>query len=410
MSLTDADIRNARPSETPQKLTDSNGLYLEVRPNGKKFWRYRYRLAGKENVFAIGEYTHRNDPNHISLADARAARDEARKLVKQGIHPAHNRKAELAVQLDSNLNTFRAIAQSWYSETKTRKGWTDYYAKQVETVMDADVYPFIGNLPIGFVTPGHIATILERVEGRGAATVAILCRQWCGAVFRYAIRKHLVNFDPTAAFLGQIQRPPTKHNQALPMKEIPAFLRKLSGYQGNPETVIAIRLLMLTLTRTKELREATWGEFDLEAAIWRIPAHRMKMRKEHIIPLPRQAVELLTELGRLTGGRELLFPNQRDPNRPMAGTSLNRALEYLGMAGKLSCHCFRSTASTHLNECGFRADVIEKALAHSEKDASRRPYNQALYLDERRTMLQAWADHLDALETGGRVIPLRRAE
>ena len=408
MPLTDAAIRNAKPSDKPFKLTDSHGLYIEIKPNGSKLWRYRYKIAGRENLFAVGEFTEKSDPNHVSLADARSLRDDARKLVKQGIHPAHNRRAELNNQVAANENTFKAVAQDWMTDTQKRKGWTDYYTKQVKTVMEGDAFPVLGSLPISFVTPDHIHTVLDRIEKRKAFTVAILCRQWCSAVFRYAIRKRKATSDPTAAFKGEIRRPDVQHSKPLTLEEIPAFLRKLSGYQGNPETGIAIRLLMLTLARTKELREATWSEFDLDAALWRVPAARMKMRREHLVPLSHQAVDLLTELKRLTGERTFLFPNTRRHDACMPATTLNRALEYLGMRGKLSCHGFRSTASTQLNECGYRSDVIEAALAHAEKNATRKAYNQALYLRERKEMLQEWADYLDGLQAGAKVIPLKR--
>ncbi|RLB81912.1 MAG: integrase [Deltaproteobacteria bacterium] len=412
MPLTDTKIRNTKPSTKPIKLTDSNGLLIEIKPNGNKYWRYRYRIAGKENLYAIGQFTTKLDPNHISLATARTLRDEARKLVKQGIHPAHHRKAELGSQIEANENTFKAVAELWFDYTRNRKGWTENYAKQVKTVLEGDVWPIIGNLPIGFVAPHHIATILEHIEQRKANTVAILARQWCSAVFRYAIRKRKATSDPTVAFKGEITRPDPQHSKPLPRKEIPVFLRKLDKYQGYRETVIALKLLMLTLARTKELREATWDEFDLESAIWRIPAQRMKMRREHIVPLSNQAVELLTELHTRTDTQKWLFPNRRSYGKCMSATSLNRAIEYLGYAGRFSCHGFRSTASTQLNEYGYRSDVIEKALAHAERNLSRKPYNQAEYLQERKEMLQDWADFLDCIKEGkAKINPIcKRAE
>ena len=409
MPLTDSAVRNAKPSTKPIKLTDTQGLILEIKPNGKKFWRYRYRIAGKENLFAIGEFTSKADPNHVSLAEARSLRDEARKLVKQGIHPSHHRKAELNAQVEANENTFKSLALKWFGETKKKKGWNERYSKQITTVFESDVFPVIGSLPIEFVSPDHIATLLGKIEEREAFTTAILTRQWCSAVFRYAIRKRRAINDPTAAFKGEIKRPPTEHSKPLSLEEIPAFLKQLSGYNGNPETVIAIRLLMLTVVRTKELREATWDEIDFEGAIWRIPAHRMKMRREHLVPLSRQAVELLTTLHSLTGHQAWLFPNTRRANDCMTATTLNRALEYMGYGGKFSCHGFRSTASTQLNELGYRSDVIEKVLAHSEKNSVRKAYNQASYLSERREMLQEWADLLDVLKEGkAKIIPIKK--
>ncbi len=408
MSITDSAARNAKPAQKPYKLTDSQGLYIEIKPNGKKFWRYRYRIAGKENLFAIGEFrSNKSDPNHISLADARSLRDEAKKLVKQGIHPAHHRKAQLDAQVEENENTFKFLAQKWFAETKDKKGWSSRYAGQIDTVFQNDIFPVFGSLPIQYVTAGHVSTVLDRIEKRGASTLAILARQWCSAVFRYAIRRRRAEHDPTAAFKGEIKRPPVTHSKPLSMDEIPAFLTKLSGYGGRIETVIALRLLMLTMVRTKELREATWGEFDLETAVWRIPSHRMKMKQEHIVPLSTQAVELLNALYPLTGHKDWMFPNSRRPDIPMTATTLNRAIEYMGYGGRFSCHGFRSTASTILNERGYRSDVIERSLAHSEKNAVRRAYNQAEYLSERRQMLQDWADYLDGLKAGARVIPIR---
>ncbi len=400
--LNDFAIGSAKARPRPYKLTDSQGLYLEIKPSGKKFWRYRYRIAGKENLFALGEYCSSvKNPNHIALAEARFLRDEARKLVKQGIHPAHQKKLKLNVQVEANQNTFRAVADEWVYHTSKRKGWSAYYLGQVETILKTDVYPTIGTLPIDAINPRHIALILGRIESRKAFSVAILARQWCSAVFRYAIRQHKANSDPTTAFKGEISRPPVCNSKPLPLEEIPVFLNKLAGYGGHRHTVIALNLLMLTVVRTKELREAVWCEFDLGAAIWRIPAPRMKKRREHLVPLSRQAVELLIELRTLTGDRKFLFPNTRRPQEPIGATSLNRALEYMGYQGSFSCHGFRSTASTQWNELGYRADVIEVALSHSEGNAVRRAYNQAEYLTERRQMLQDWADLLDKLRASG---------
>lgn len=410
MPTTDSAIRNAKPSSKSYKLTDSNGLYIEIKPNGKKFWRYRYRIAGKENLFAIGEFrSNKSDPNHISLADARSLRDEAKKLVKQGVHPSHHRKAQIEAQIEANKNTFKVLALSWYDETKAKKGWTKRYSDQIKRLFEEDAFPVFGNMPIQYVTADHVATLLERIEGRGVSITAILARQWCSAVFRYAMRRRRAENDPTVAFKGEIKRPPVEHSKPLSLEEIPAFLKRLKGYQGKVETVIALRLLMLTMARTKELREAAWAEFDLDNALWRIPDKRMKMRREHVVPLSQQAVALLKELNILTGHLgALLFPNSRTPEKPITATTLNRALEYMGYAGKFSCHGFRSTASTILNEKGYRSDVIERSLAHMEKNAVRKAYNQAEYLEERRKMLQDWADFLDALEAGGKIIPIRK--
>jgi integrase len=411
MALTDATIRNTKPQDKPIKLSDSNGLYLEVKPNGSKLWRYRYKIAGKENVFALGEFIDgakdKASATHVSLSDARTKRAAARELVKKGIHPSHDKKLKLSDTVAENENTFKIIAAEWLEETKTKRGWTQYYTKQVENVMNADVLPYVGTLPIRTITSSHMLSILERIEKRGACTVALLARQWSSAVFRHAIGRRKADSDPMAVLQGTIKRPAVKHNKPLEQKEIPAFLKALGVYGGYRTTTIAMELLMFTFVRTAELRAATWDEFDIDNAEWRIPAHRMKMREAHIVPLSVQAVALLNELKCLTGGQKWLFPNYRRPVDCMTATTLNRSIERMGYAGKFSAHGFRSTASTILNELGYRPDVIERQLAHSEKNAVRASYNRAEYLPERRGMMQQWADYLDGLKSGAKVIPFK---
>jgi integrase len=411
MPLTDSQIRNAKPDEKPVKLTDSGGLYLEVRPTGAKLWRYRYRIAGKENVFAVGEYVQapsgetkeqtqsRRNAGMLILAEARARREECRALVKQGIHPAHHRQAVRMEQSARNADTFEAVAREWIA--KKKPGWTPHYLRQVERFLEADVFPYVGHLPIRNVTAAHLLEIVRRVEGRGAETVALLVRQWASAVFRYAVATLRADADPAAALKGAIHRPKIEHRRPLTHDEIRAFTKALDGYAGYRTTVIALRLMLLTFVRTVELRGALWREIDLDRAEWRIPAERMKMREPHIVPLSRQGVELLRELHTHTGGRGMLFPNYRNPKTCMTATTLNRALERMGFNGKdsigFSAHGFRATASTILNEIGFRPDVIERQLAHAERNKVRASYNQAEYLEERRAMMQQWADLTDEM-------------
>lgn len=393
VALTDARIRTTKPGPKPIRLPDGAGLYLEVRPTGAKLWRYRYRIAGKENLFAVGEYP------EVSLAEARSERDKARALAKQGIHPSHHRQTDrLAVQA-SNANTFEAVAREWIA--KKAVSWTPYYRKQVDNFLGADVFPYVGKLPIRSVTSAHLLEIVRRIEGRGAATVALLVRQWCSAIFRYAVATLRADGDPASALRGAIHRPRVEHRRPLSKKEIGQFLSALDGYAGYRTTVIALRLMLLTFVRTVELRMARWDEFDLDGAEWRIPAERMKMRQEHIVPLSDQAVVLLRELRTYTGGGRLLFPNNRKPGQCMSATTLNRALERMGFNGAdgigFSAHGFRATASTILNEMGFRSDVIERQLAHAERDKVRASYNQAEYMVDRRQMMQRWADLLSEL-------------
>ncbi|MBK9312619.1 MAG: tyrosine-type recombinase/integrase [Rhodocyclaceae bacterium] len=412
MPLTDAKIRNTKPGEKPIKLTDGGGLYLEVRPTGAKLWRYRYRIAGKENVFAVGEYFNDKRGGHISLDDARSERDKARALVKQGIHPAHNRQAARLATHAENANTFEAVAREWIA--KKKPGWTAYYLRQVERFLEADVFPYVGNLPIRNVTAAHLLEIVRRIEGRGAETVALLVRQWASAIFRYAVATLRADTDPAAALKGAIHRPKVEHHKPLSRDQIADFVKALDSYGGYRTTVIALRLMLLTFVRTVELRAAHWTEIDLDRAEWRIPAERMKMREPHIVPLSRQAVELLRELHTHTGGRGMLFPNYRNPKTCMTATTLNRALERMGFNGKdsigFSAHGFRATASTILNEFGFRPDVIERQLAHAERNKVRASYNQAEYLEERRAMMQQWADLTeDMAKSENKVTPIKRA-
>jgi integrase len=412
MPLTDAKIRNTKPGDKPIKLTDGGGLYLEVRPTGAKLWRYRYRIAGKENVFAVGEYFNDKRGEHVSLDDARSERDKARALVKQGIHPAHNRQAARLATHAENANTFEAVAREWIA--KKKPSWTAYYLRQVERFLAADVFPYVGNLPIRNVTAAHLLEIVHRVEGRGAATVALLVRQWSSAIFRYAVATLRADTDPAAALKGAIHRPKTKHHKPLSRDQVADFVKALDSYGGYRTTVIALRLMLLTFVRTVELRAARWEEIDLERAEWRIPAERMKMREPHLVPLSPQAVELLRELHTFTGGRDFLFPNYRNPKTCMTATTLNRALERMGFNGKdsigFSAHGFRATASTILNEMGYRPDVIERQLAHAERNKVRASYNQGEYLEERRAMMRQWADMTDDMaKSENKVTPIKKA-
>lgn len=424
MPLTDTRIRNLKPCEKPLKATDGGGLYLDVRPTGAKLWRYRYRIAGRENLFAAGAYAQapsgeskkqaeaRRNAGRLTLAEARVMREEWRALVKQGIHPAHNRQAARMANHAENANTFEAVAREWIAAKKS--GWTPYYQRQVERFLKTDVFPYIGRLPIRNVTAAHLLEIVKRIEGRGAETVALLVRQWASAIFRYAVATLRADGDPAAALKGAIHRPRVEHRKPLSRDQIADFAKALAEYGGFRTTVIALRLLMLTFVRPVELRGAQWSEFDLERAEWRIPAERMKMREAHLVPLSLQAVELIRELHAHTGGRAFLFPNYRNPRTCMTATTLNRALERMGFNGKdsigFSAHGFRATASTILNETGYRPDVIERQLAHSERNKVRASYNRAEYLEERRAMMQQWADLTDELAKKQKTVtPIKRA-
>lgn len=388
MPLTDVKIRQAKAADKVLKLTDGNGLYLEVKPNGSKLWRYRYKIDGKENLFAIGDYP------TVSLLDARKAREEARELVKQGQHPSHVRKAATARQIGENANTFKAVAEEWIA--KKKGGWSPYYLKQVERGMLVDVYPFIGRRPLRSITANDILQVLNRVVDRGAETVAINIRQWCSSVCRYGVATLRADFDPVSALRDAIIRPPVENAQAMSREQLKFFLPKLREYGGLRTTLLAIRFMAYTFVRTVEMRRGAWAEVNFDDALWVIPGDKMKKKRVHMVPLSRQALAVLRELHRITGAGDNMFPNSRRPDDVMSATTINRAMEYLGIP--FSGHDFRATASTHLYEMHYEEKLVEMQLAHSEKKKAKAAYNHAAYLPARRDMMQAWADYLDSIE------------
>jgi len=394
--LTDTKIRNAKPAEKPHKLQDGQGLYLDVRPSGAKIWRYRYWMTPeKDGIYTIGEYP------GVSLSEARREREWAREQVKQGINPTQAKEAERMRLMGEHANTFKAVAEEWIDQNRAH--WSEHYLSQVEQYMKKDVFTKIGQVPIRMVTAAHLLKIIRDVEGRGAKSIAILIRQWSGQVFRYAASTLRADSDPSAVLRGAIKREQVRHNPPLSKDEIPRFLNLVGVYGGYRGTVIALKLMLYTFVRTKELRKAEWSQFDLDVAEWRVPAENLKMGKKmkagetHIVPLSRQALELLTELKTLSGNRTFLFPNLRTPGTCMTATTINKALERMGYAGKFSGHGFRSTASTLLHEMGWRSELIERQLAHAERDKVKAAYNHAEYLAERREMMQAWSDWIDEL-------------
>ena len=397
--LTDTAIRNAKAQGKAYKLPDGGALFLLVTPAGSKLWRYRYRIAGAENLYAIGEYP------AVSLQQARELRDAARRLVKEGVHPAQHRKASRLITATEAANTFEAVAREWIAQNKAH--WSAYYLHQVETILAADVFPRLGGLPIRAVTAAHLLGILQDIQKRDAPSIALLVRQWVSGVFRYAVATLRADADPAAALRGAVRKPKTQHKRPLSQKELGLFLARLGESQSGLHVTTALRLLLLTFVRPGELRGARWSEFDLQAAQWRIPASRMKMGEPHTVPLSRQAVGLIRQLQAAGDKRPQLFPNARDPKRTMSPTTLNRALERMGYGGQFSAHGFRATASTLLNEMGYRSDLIERQLAHAERNKVRASYNQAAYMPERKKMMQAWADFLDALRQGGDIVPIR---
>ena len=393
MALTDTRIRNFRPSERFYRKTDSGGLVLEVKPTGARLWRYRYRIAGRENMYAIGAYP------EISLQEARELRDTARKLVKQGIHPAHQRKADRLRQAHEHSNTFEAVAREWLAANKSH--WTHKTYRQRFNLLKNDVFPHIGALPMQQVTSAHGHAVIKRIEKR-APQSAVVAKQCFGAISRLAIVTQRASTDIGFALRGSVKTAPVKHKRPLRPHEIPTFFKRLENYSGYFSTKAAIRLLWLTLARPSEVSGARWDEFDLENATWMIPAERMKMRQPHAIPLPSQAVEMLETLKEITGSFECLIPNRNDPKKHAAHSIFVKAFYSMGYAGKFSPHGIRVTGRTILGEQGHPRDVLERQLAHIDAKQVR-AYDQGDRLEARRVIMQGWADYLDSLAQGNNV-------
>lgn len=397
MSLTDTAIRNAKPSIKPVKMYDEGGLFLLVTPAGGKWWRFKYRFGGKEKLLSFGTYP------EVSLKDARGRRDQGRKQLASDIDPGEHRKAVKLAKADRAANSFEIIAREWFG--KFSPNWAESHASKIITRLERDIFPFVGGRPIAEITAPELLTVLRRIESRGAIETAHRAMQNCGQVFRYGIATGRNERDVSADLRGAIPPPMAKHHASIkdPIG-IGGLLRAIQGYQGSFITKCALRLAPLVFVRPGELRKAEWSEFNLDGAEWRIPAEKMKMREIHIVPLSRQALAILNELRQLTGDGRYVFPGARTNGRPMSENAVNAALRRMGFAkDEMTGHGFRSMASTTLNEQGWDKDVIERQLAHGERDQVRGAYNFAEYLPKRREMMQAWADYLDSL-AGGNVI------
>lgn len=401
MPLSDTAIRNAKPTDKPQKLADGGGLYLLLNPNGSRWWRLKYRAGGKEKLLSLGTYP------DTGLKDARDKRDAARKLLGAGIDPGEQRKVVKAAGEERAANSFAVIAAEWLALQKPRMAAATL--EKAQWTFDELVNPWIGSRPITAIDAPELLKLLRRIEERGAHETAHRTKQRCGQVFRYAISTGRAKHDPTADLRGALAPVVSTSRAAItdPAK-VGDLLRAIGTYQGSLVTKCALRLAPLVFVRPGELRKAEWSEIDLGAAQWRIPAARMKMREEHIVPLALQAVAILRELHALTGRGQYVFPSYRGAARTMSENTVNAALRYMGFdKDTMTGHGFRALASTRLNEMGWAPDVIERQLAHAERNKVRAAYNRAQYLDERTRMMQAWADYLDGLRAGGKVIAFR---
>jgi integrase len=402
MPLTDTKARNAKPKKRQFKLFDTEGLFLLVSPAGGKWWRFKYRLGGKENLISLGTYP------EVSLAQARGRRDEARKQVADGIDPSQVRKA-LKQSKYHNESTFEVVAREWH--TKFTPTWTAGHAVTILSRLEHNVFPWIGERPIIEIKAPELLTVLRRIESRGALETAHRVRAICGQVFRYAIATGRAERDPAADLRGALPPVKPKHLSAMTDPEkVAGLLRAIDGYQGALVTKCALRLAPYVFVRPGELRQMEWAEIDLEAAEWNIPAEKMKTRQPHLVPLAHQSLEILKELRPLTGSGKYVFPSPRTPKRPMSNNGVLSALRRMGFEKEeMTGHGFRAMARTILDEIlQFRPDYIEHQLAHAVRDPNGRAYNRTAHLSERRKMMQTWADYLDGLKTGAKIIPLRK--
>ncbi len=406
MPLTDTACKNAKcaPDKPRTRFADAGGLYLEVSTTGGKHWYWKYRFGGKEKRLALGAYP------GVPLAKARRDRDDARDVLKAGSDPVQTKADRKLADRVKMENNFEAVARAWFEHWKGPRSarHADYVLRRLE----ADVFPEIGARPIAGITAPQLLAVAKKIEGRGAVDIAKRAWQTCGQIFRYAVAHGLLERNPAADVKpSDALKPRVKNHYArLEAKEMPELLRKIEAYAGTPVTRLAMKLMALTFVRTGELIAAHWDEFDLEdAKEWRIPAERMKMKTPHIVPLSKQAIDVLNAIHELRGLSGLLFPGERDHERPMSNNTILGALKRMGYAGRMTGHGFRGVASTILHEQGHRHDIIELQLAHQERDGVSAAYNFATYLPQRRKMMQQWADHLDAMRAGAKILPFKVA-
>ena len=401
MPLTDTTIRNAKSGEKAIRLYDERGLYLEISPAGGKWWRLKYRFDGKEKRISLGIYP------DVSLKDARDRRDEARKLLANGIDPSENRKAAKSSRLERTANSFEVVAREWFA--KYSQTWAKNHSYRIIRRFDRDIFPWIGGRPIAEINAPELLAVVRRIENRGALETAHRALANCGQVFRYAIATGRAERDPSGDLRGAL--PPVKGTHFAATTEprrVGEILRALDGYEGTLTVRCALRLAPLVFVRPSELRNAQWSDIDFDTAEWRYLV--TKTNTPHIVPLAHQATEILHELQPLTRNSRYVFPSARSYTRPMSDNAILAAMRRLGIEkDEMSGHGFRAVARTILDEVlGVRPDFIEHQLAHAVRDPNGRAYNRTAHLPERRKMMQQWADYLDKLKSGAEIIPMHR--
>lgn len=403
MPLTAKTCDNAKPTAKAYKLADGGGLYLEVMPTGAKYWRCKYRFMSKEKRLAFGVYP------EVSLAEARKKRENARKLLAEGTDPAfakkeHKRQAKLTA-----ATTFEAVAIEWASHQAER--WSDDHGERIIGRLRADMFPEIGHLPVAQVRPLDILAALKKVEERGAHEVARRLLQTCNQIYRYAIVHEQAERNPAADLKGALKPYKKGHYAALDFKQLPAFLSKLEHNEARlfPHTRHAMKMMVLTFVRTGELIGAKWDEINWAEKQWEIPGERMKMKQPHIVPLSKQVIALLKELRELSTNPVYIFPSQIRSNKHMSNNTLLKALERMGYKGEATGHGFRALAMSTIKEkLGYRHEVVDRQLAHAQRNQVDAAYDRAQFLDDRRKMMQKWADYIDTIASSGQVIAMRR--
>lgn len=401
MSLTDTAIKSAKAGIKPYKLSDARGLYLLVTCNGSKLWRVKYRFADSEKVLPLGKYP------DVSLMQAREGTSAARKQLAVGIDPMAVRKAKKLETRVAAKNTFQSVAIAWWEQWRAAK--SERHANDVLRRLHADVFPAIGAKPISSIKATELVSMVTTISQRGALDIAKRALQVSGQVFRYAVAFGIADRNPVSDIKpSDVISPRKTTNYArIEAKELPELLRHIEAYQGSVTTRLAMKLMSLTFVRTSELIGARWDEFNLEEGRWDVPSSRMKMKTPHIVPLSTQAISVLKTLQIVTGNSPLLFPSERDHEKCMSNNTILGALKRMGYQGRMTGHGFRGVASTLLHEMGFKHAHIELQLAHQERNSVSAAYNYAIYLSERKSMMQHWGDYLEGC-TSQKVLPMKR--
>ena len=422
MTLTDAAIRAAKPTERPRKLFDGGGLYLLINPDGSRWWRVKYRYAGKEKSLSVGVYRP-GAPGHVAAKEARDNLDTIKRQLREGIDPGAARKATKAARIDREEGSFEVVAREWHA--KQAEGWAAGHSERVMGRLEDYVFPRIGAEQIRTLTGPQVLDVLQRIEAKGRGETAHRVKESLGAIFRYAVATQRATYDPSAALKGALAS--VKHKSFASItepKKVGELLRAIRGYDGSNVVRLALQLLPLVFVRPGELRGAQWSEFALDLTDppkgkkpqhpepqWRIPAERMKMREQHIVPLSTQAVAVLRELHAITGPDGYLFPGVRSKRKSISENTINAALRSAGYTkDQMTGHGFRHMASTLLHEKGYKSELVERQLSHGDRNAMRAAYNFAEYLPERRKMMQDWANYLDGLAKGASVVNIGAAK